>query len=320
MEKPVVYVAEYVEEKVLNYLREHVDLRYWPLRERISMEKLLHEIKDAVGIILDGIKVDSCLLDAAPNLKAVSNISVGYNNCDIDELKKRNIICTNTPGVLDDTVADLIVGLMLSAARRIPELDRYVKDGRWKKDEYYKLFGKDLHHSKVGIIGMGRIGEALAKRLTRGFEAEVMYFNRNRKYDTENDLGVVYKPMRELLWESDFVVVMTPLNNETYHLFDYAEFDNMKNGGIFINASRGAVVNETALISTLKSGKLFAAGLDVFEREPVDGDNELLNMERVVTLPHIGSATEKTTFEMSMLAAKNMVSALYTGDAPNKIF
>lgn len=232
-------------------------------------------------------------------------------------MKERNIIGTNTPGVLDNTVADLIFGLILSSARRIAELDRYVKEGNWKREEDETLFGIDVHHSTLGIIGMGRIGEAVAKRAKFGFDMEVCYHNRNRKKEAEERLGVEYCDLKSLLAKSDFIVLMTPLSDETHHFIDFEEFNIIKNTSIFINASRGKTVNEEALIEALKSKKIRGAGLDVYEKEPVNPENPLLKMSNVVTVPHIGSATEKTSFDMIMLAAENLVKALYGETPPN---
>jgi gluconate 2-dehydrogenase len=286
---------------------------------QITRNELIKRIYDKEGIILAGIKVDEELLRHAPKLRVVSNISVGYNNFDTEAMKARNVIGTNTPRVLDDTVADLIFGLILSTARRIPELDRYVKAIKWKPEDNENLFGIDVHHSTIGIIGMGRIGEAVAKRAKLGFDMEVLYYNRNRKYEAEKSLSVKYCEFESLLKQSDFVVLMTPYTNSTHHLMGFKQFDLMKREAIFINASRGQTVNEKALIEALESRKIMGAGLDVYEKEPIDSDNPLLKMSNVVTVPHIGSATEKTRDAMAMTAAINLVKALSGETPPNAV-
>ncbi|MFL0246044.1 2-hydroxyacid dehydrogenase [Candidatus Clostridium stratigraminis] len=318
MNKPKVFIAEEIPEETEKYIAKYCDYEIWNNEERIPREILLQKLADKDGVMLTGNKVDEELLSYAPNLKVVSNITVGYNNFDIEAMKKRRVIGTNTPYVLDDTVADLILGLMLSASRKIAELDRYVKDNKWLSSDGKNLFGLDVHHAVLGIIGMGRIGEAVARRAKLGFDMEVMYYNRSRKLKTEEELGVQYTGLNSLLEKSDFIVLMTPLTEDTFHLIDTEEFNKMKSTAIFINASRGQTVNEKALIEALESKKIYAAGLDVYDSEPINGDNKLLKMPNVVTLPHIGSATEKTRIDMSNLAAENLVKGAL-GEIPKNI-
>ncbi|HYE12086.1 MAG TPA: D-glycerate dehydrogenase [Patescibacteria group bacterium] len=317
MTKPKVFIAKRIPKEVEDYIAEFCDYEIWEHDKTIPRELLREKLYDKEGILLSGIAVDEDLLAHAPKLKAVSNISVGYNNFNISAMKSRNIIGTNTPGVLDDTVADLVFSLVLSTARRIAELDQYVKSGRWKVEDDEKLFGMDVHHSSIGIIGMGRVGEAIAKRARFGFDMEVFYYNRKRKYEVEENLGVRYCDFESLLKNCDFIVLMVPLTTETYHLIDYKEFGLMKENAVFINASRGQTVNEQALIEALQNKKIFGAGLDVYETEPIHTENPLLKMANVVTVPHIGSATEKTRTDMASLAAMNLVKALYGKTPPN---
>src|SRR5690625_5037448 len=265
--------------------------------------------------------IDDELLNHAPRLKVVSNVSVGYNNFNVAAMKKRNVIGTNTPYVLDETVADLTFALILSTARRIPELDKLVKEGRWEptKDDH-EFFGVDVHAKTLGIIGMGRIGEAIARRAKLGFHMDVMYHNRNRKHDIESQLEIVYRDFDDLLKQSDIVVLMTPLTDETYQLIGEREFQLMKKSAIFVNVSRGQTVDEQALIKALQKGEIYGAGLDVFEQEPIQKDNPLLKMDNVVTVPHIGSATKQTRDAMGMRAAKNLVSALMDKGTYDKVY
>jgi gluconate 2-dehydrogenase len=241
----------------------------------------------------------------------VSNVSVGYNNFDLAAMRKRGIIGTHTPYVLDDTVADLTIALMLSAARRIPELDRKVKEGRWSKDEETVVdFGVDVHHATLGIVGMGRIGEAVAKRAAFGFDMNILYYNRRRKVEAEERYGAKYRTLEELLQESDFVVVLAPLTDETRLMFRREQFQLMKPSSIFINVSRGQLVDEEALVEALEQGWIRAAGLDVYAEEPVSPSHPLLRFPQVVTVPHIGSATARTRHDMYISAARSLVAAL----------
>jgi len=317
MIKPKVLIARQVPDFVEEYIGEYCDYEKFEKDEKISYDAILNKLQDKEGLLTVGTNIDDKLLKHGPNLKVVSNISVGYNNFDINEMKKRKVIGTNTPGVLNDTVADLIFGLILTSARKLSELDRYVKEGRWEMMDSEIIFGKDVHHSTLGIIGMGRIGQDVAKRAKFGFDMDVLYYNRSRKYEAEESLGVKYTELNSLLQKSDFILIMTSLTDETYHMIDETEFALMKKDAIFINASRGATVNEVALVNALKKNRILGAGLDVYEKEPVDKNNPLLKLSNVVTLPHIGSATVKTRSDMSLLAAQNMVKALYGEVPPN---
>ena len=315
--KPKVYIAERVPKSVETYISEHCEYKKWDSNEKIPREVLLEKVKDKHGLLNFGAKIDEELFQAAPQLKVVSNISVGYDNFDLEAMRGKNVIGTNTPYVLDDTVADLVFALMLSAGRRVCELDSYVKDGNWNSEITKEHFGMDVHHSTIGIIGMGRIGEAVAKRAKFGFDMNVLYYNRRRKEDAEQKFEATYCDLNTLLAQSDFIVLLTPLTEETYHLIGEKEFSLMKETAIFINASRGKTVDENALIDALKQKKIFAAGIDTFTQEPVEKDNPLLSLTNVVTLPHIGSATLKTRHKMAMTAAENLVAGLQGKTPPN---
>lgn len=315
MSKPYVYVSLPISQEAEELLAKHCEYTMWTEKSLIPREKLLEEVKRADGLITTRHSIDSELMDAAPHLKVVSNVSVGYNNFDLSEMNKRQVIGCHTPYVLNDTVADLIIALMLAAARRIPELDRLVKEGRWVKgaDELY--FGTDVHHAKIGIIGMGRIGETVARRAKYGFDMEVQYYNRSRRESVEKELGVTYAPFDELLATSDFIVLMTPLTEETRGMIGREQFKKMKSSAIFVNASRGQTVDEEALTEALQTGEIRAAGLDVFHEEPVPADHPLLKLGNVVTVPHIGSAVAKTRSDMAVLSVQNLVAAL-SGEKP----
>ncbi|MBB6446246.1 2-hydroxyacid dehydrogenase [Bacillus benzoevorans] len=313
--KPKVIVYKKVDQKVLEYIKQTCDVVYFEKLDSQNYSEFLHALKDAHGILGVGLKIDNSLLDQALQLKIVCNVSVGYDNLDLLELSKRGIMAANTPEVLNETVADTIMGLIIAAARRMPELDDWVKTGKWDANLAEKWFGVDVHHKVLGIIGMGGIGTAVAKRAHFGFDMDILYHNRSRNPDAEQIYGATYCSLEELLNQSDFVCLMTPLTPETEKLMGKREFEQMKESAIFINASRGKTVDEEALIHALQNGEILAAGLDVFEPEPVKKDNPLLSMKNVVTLPHIGSATMETRFNMAMLAAENLVAGL-RGDVP----
>jgi gluconate 2-dehydrogenase len=319
MMKKTIYIARPIPTEVRKYLEEHCYCLEWRGEGRITRDEMFKMLSAADGLLTSGTPINAELLDHAPKLKIISNISVGYNNYDLDEMRKRGIIGTHTPGVLDDTVADLIVGLMLSAARRIPELDQLTRQGLWKKDMDEEMFGLDVHHATLGIIGMGRIGEAVAQRAKFGFDMDVLYSNRSRNVEAEKRFGAHYCSMDELLVQSDYILVMTPLTKETEKLIGHEQFAKMKSTAIFINASRGQIVDETALIEALQSGSIRAAGLDVFEVEPIQLDNPLLKLSNVVLMPHVGSATKATRTDMAMLAAQNLVAGLSGQVPPNVV-
>ncbi|HCX61931.1 MAG TPA: bifunctional glyoxylate/hydroxypyruvate reductase B [Clostridiales bacterium] len=314
--KPKILITKKLPDYVKEYIGNYCD---YEIAEDAGYDNIINKIHDKDGLLLAGTKIDKNLLEHAPKLKVVSNISVGYNNFNIEDMKEKNIIGTHTPGVLNDTVADLIFGLILSTARKLSEMDRYVKDGKWNKQDESIIFSKDVHHSTLGIIGMGRIGETVAKRAKYGFDMDVLYYNRNRKYDTEKNMGVKYADLNDLLKQSDFILIMTALTDETYHMIDEEQFNLMRSDAILINASRGATVNEKALIKALNEKKILGAGLDVFEKEPIEKDNPLLKMSNVVLLPHVGSATIKTRNDMARLAAENLIAALKGEVPPNVV-
>jgi gluconate 2-dehydrogenase len=318
MVKPKVLIAKKIPKDVEEYIAKHCDYEIWSDDKKANYNTIIDKIHDVEGILMPPIRVDENFLEHAPKLKIISNVSVGYNNFDIEAMKKRNIIGTNTPEVLNNTVADLIFGLIIASARRISELDRYVKEGNWEKGDDEIFFGKDIYKSSLGIIGMGRIGQCVAKRAKLGFDMDVYYHNRNKRYDIEDSLGARYLELDSLLGTCDFVVLMTPLTDETYHLMDDDKFSKMKKDAIFINASRGKTVDEDALIRALQNNKILAAGLDVYEQEPVSSHSPLLKMKNVITLPHIASSTEKTRNKMAMAAAQNLVQGI-CGEMPKDV-
>ncbi|MFO3906836.1 glyoxylate/hydroxypyruvate reductase GhrB [Enterobacter hormaechei] len=264
----------------------------------------------AVGLLGSSEKVDAALLEKMPALRATSTISVGYDNFDVDALNARNVLLMHTPTVLTETVADTLMALVLSSARRVVEVAERVKAGEWTKSIGPDWFGTDVHGKTLGIVGMGRIGLALAQRAHFGFNMPILYNARRQHKEAEERFNARHCDLDTLLQEADFVCLILPLTDETHHLMGKAQFEKMKKSAIFINAGRGPVVNEQALIAALKNGEIHAAGLDVFEQEPLPASSELLKMPNVVALPHIGSATHETRYNMAACAVDNLIDAL----------
>ncbi|MCU6708147.1 D-glycerate dehydrogenase [Paenibacillus sp. J5C_2022] len=313
--RPHVFVDRPIPEEAEAYLNEHCTVDIWRGEDTIPREQLHDALAKADGYFTAGRRIDEALLAAAPSLKAVSSMSVGYNHLDIEAMKRHGVVGTHTPYVLDETVADLTFALMLGIARRVAELDRYVREGKWQRGDGENLFGMDVHSRRLGIIGMGRIGEAVARRAALGFGMDVQYYNRSRKLNTEEFLGVKYASLDELLATSDFIVLLTPLTPETKGMIGRREFGLMKHDAYFINVSRGATVDEEALIETLQNGNIAGAGLDVYQQEPLPANSPLTKLDNVLLLPHLGSATTKTRHEMAMVTARDLVSVLQ-GSAP----
>lgn len=316
--KPKVFISKPIPRDVEEYIGKHCEYDIWQESEPISEKEFLERVKGVDGIMAPHAKVDERLLDAAPNLKIISNIAVGYENFDIEFMKEKKIMGTHTPHVLDETVADLAFGLILTTARKISYLDRYTKSGNWKKIDDSEFLGSDVNNKTLGIIGMGRIGQKIAKRAALGFDMKILYNSRSRKEDIEREYGASYCEIEELLENSDFVLVMLPYTKETDKIIAKREFDLMKETGFFINASRGKIVNEKDLIQALKNKSIAGAGLDVYESEPLSMDNPLLKMDNVVTTPHMGSATRETRHAMATKAGKNLVMGL-NGETPTDL-
>lgn len=264
----------------------------------------------AVGLLGSSEKVDTDLLAKMPALRAASTVSVGYDNFDVDALSARRVLLMHTPAALTETVADTLMALVLSTARRVVEVTERVKAGEWKKSIDADWFGTDVHHKTLGIVGMGRIGMALAQRAHFGFSMPILYNARRQHTEAQERFQARYCDLDTLLQEADFVCLILPLTGETRHLFGEAQFKKMKPSAIFINGGRGPVVDEQALIAALCNGEIHAAGLDVFEHEPLAVDSPLLTMPNVVALPHIGSATHETRYSMAATAVDNLIDAL----------
>lgn len=271
---------------------------------------LQQALQQAEGIIGSGGKIDDAFLQQAPKLRAASTIAVGYDNFNVEALNARNIVLMHTPTVLTETVADTLMGLMLASARRMVEVAERVKAGEWQESIGPDWYGMDVHHKTIGILGMGRIGLALAQRAHFGFGMPVLYNARRIHQEAEQRFNARRCDLDTLLAESDFVCIVLPLTDETFHLIGREQLAKMKKSGILINAGRGPVVDEAALIEALQNGTIHAAGLDVFEQEPLVVNSPLLNMPNVVALPHIGSATHETRYGMAACAVDNLIVAL----------
>src|ERR687892_1784526 len=276
---------------------------------------LLEAVRGAAGILSTVTEtVDTELMDAAgDDLKVVANMAVGYDNVDLEAANERGIIVTNTPEVLNETTADTAFMLMLAAARRLGEGERVVRSGRWEAWGPKMLLGPDVWGKRLGVLGFGRIGRAVARR-AKGFGMEICYWSHSRKEEAEEELGARYLELDELLETCDFFSIHTPLTEETMHLIGAEELRKMKPKAVLVNTSRGPVVNEDALAEALEDERIFAAGLDVYEEEP-KVHPKLLELENVVVAPHIGSATVETRRAMAMLAARNLVAVL-RGERP----
>ena len=317
--KPKILVTREIFPETLAYLREHFDVEDNQSDNMLSAAELAARLAGKVGVMSSGSdKIDAELLAQVPHLKAVCNIGVGYNNVDVNAASQHKMMVTNTPGVLDETVADTAFAYVLATARRMTESEQFLRNGQWTKNTLTLMLGRDVHHATLGIVGMGRIGQAVARR-ARGFDMNVIYYNRNRvSADIEKACSATYVSKQELMKQADFIVLLVPYTPENHHLIGAAEIALMKSDAVLINIARGGIVDELALIDALKHRKIFGAGVDVFENEP-NFRKEFLELSNVVLLPHLGSASENTRRAMANLAAENLVAALTTGKPPNQV-
>ena len=318
--RPKVFVTRQIPEKGLKMIEEYYDVEVWdkytPPPRDVLLQKA-REVDALVTLLTD--KIDKELLDNAPRLRIVAQYAVGYDNIDVDYATKRGVYVTNTPGVLTDATADLTWAILLAAARRVVEADKFVRNGDyWKTGTGWHpmmMLGAHVTGKTLGIIGMGRIGRAVARR-AKGFGMRILYYQRHRlPEDVERELGAKYVDLDTLLRESDFVSIHVPLTKETYHMIGERELRLMKRSAVLVNTARGAVVDTNALVKALKEGWIAAAALDVFEQEPLPPDHPLTKLNNVVLTPHIGSATIETRTKMAELVAENLI-AFYKGEVP----
>ena len=308
MNKKVVVFSQ-LDQDVLQRLQAQYHVVVINPKQGDVNEQIREQVKDADAMIGAGRLLNESNLATAQQLKIISSVSVGYDNYDLAYLNQRKIWLTNTPHVLTETTADLAFTLLMSAARKVPYLDQWTKQGHWQRTVGGAQFGHDIFGKTLGIIGLGNIGAAVARRGFYGFNMNILYHNRRERLELAQPLNAKYCALNELLQQSDFIVVAVDLNAESKALIGQPEFDNMQPHAVFVNIARGSVVDQQALIATLKAGKIFAAGLDVYAKEPLQ-ESELFHLDNVVTLPHIGSATAETRKKMAELAYRNVVDAL----------
>jgi glyoxylate reductase len=308
--EPRVFVCRPIAREALDMIGSVAHVEVWEDELPPPSEVILSRVRDADGLLsLLTDRIDAAIMAGAPQLRVISNMAVGYDNIDVAEATRRGIVVGITPGVLTQTSADFAFALLMSAARRIVEADRYTRAGRWRTWGPMVLLGQDIHGSTLGIVGMGRIGSEMARR-ARGFGMSVLYHNRNRRQDTEAGVDAEYVSFDDLLRRSDFITLHVPLTSETRHLIGDREFALMKPSAVVVNTSRGAVIDQTALYRALKERRIFAAAVDVAETEPIPPDDPLLTLENLVIAPHIASASVPTRRTMAIMAAENLLAGL----------
>ena len=305
-----VYVTRELPSAALDLLAEAVTIRIWPGELPPPPEVLLAEAADVDAFLtLLTDRIDAAIMSAAPRLRVISNMAVGYDNIDVEEASRRGILVTNTPGILIKTTADFAFALLLAAARRVVEADRYTRQGRWKTWGPQTLLGQDVHDATLGVVGLGGVGLEVAKR-GRGFGMRVLYCDGIRKLEEEGRYGLTYVELEQLLAESDFVSLHVPLTSETHHLVGERELSLMKPTAVLINTARGPVVDQRALWRFLKEKRIAGAAIDVSEEEPIAPDDPLLGLDNIIITPHIASASVATRLGMAKMAVDNLLTAL----------
>lgn len=316
--KPKVLITRKILTEASDYLQKRTDSETGPTDRNLTKKEIIEKIGDKEGLfslLVDTI--DKEVLDSAQSLKIIANCAVGYNNIDIKEAKNRGIMVTNTPGVLTETTADLTWALIFAVARRIPEADRFTRDKKFKGWALDLFLGKEVTGKRLGIIGMGRIGQAVALR-AQAFNMETVYSDPHRlSPEEEKKFKAALLPLEELLSTSDIITIHAALTPQTFHLLTREKLRLINREAILVNVSRGPIVDETALAEALEKGLIWGAGLDVYEREP-EIEEKLLSLDNVVVLPHIGSATYETRLKMAMMAAQNLIQGL-RGEQPDNL-
>ncbi|MBX5321214.1 MAG: glyoxylate reductase [Candidatus Bathyarchaeota archaeon] len=321
MAKPKVYVTRELPERGMKIIRERFEAEVWPEYGPPPKETIIEKARDVDALVtLLSDKIDAEVFDAAPKLKIVAQMAVGFDNIDVGEATKRGIYVTNTPGVLTETTADFAWALLMAVARRVVEADRYVRTGQWKVSWHPSmLLGRDVYDATLGIVGAGRIGTAVARR-AKGFNMKILYYDVvPMPPEIEKELDAKRVDLDTLFKESDFVSIHVPLIKETYHLVNEEKLRLMKKTAYLINNSRGPVVDEKALYKALKEGWIAGAALDVFEQEPTPMDNPLLRLDNVVVAPHISSASHETRSRMAEMVAENLVAFFEGKQPPNLV-
>lgn len=320
MERPKVYITRQIPQAARDIIAAACDYTQWESEAQpVPREILLRAIADVDGVFtLITDRVDAEFVAAAPRCRVVANMGVGYDNVDLEALNARQILLTNTPGVLTETTADLAWALLMAAGRRIVAGQKLIEAGQWTHWSPFFMVGQDISGAVLGIVGAGRIGSAVARR-AQGFNMRIIYHNRRPNPTLEASTGASYRSFDALLREADFIVVLVPLTAETRGMFGAREFALMKPTAVFVNVARGPVVKEMELYAALQQGRPWAAGMDVFEVEPIGADHPLLRLPNVTAVPHIGSATVLTRTRMATLAATNLVAALTGQAVPNPV-
>ncbi|OHC68866.1 MAG: D-glycerate dehydrogenase [Rhodocyclales bacterium RIFCSPLOWO2_02_FULL_63_24] len=315
--KPKILVAREVFPEVLERLRRHFEVEDNQADAVLGVDGLKARLANKAGALTAATDpVTAEVIAAAPGLKAVCNFAVGYNNIDLAACSQAGVMATNTPGVLDDTTADLAWALLMASARRLPAAERWLRNGEWKGWQFIQWLGSDVHHATLGILGMGRIGQTVARRAL-GFDMRVIYHKRNRlPAEREVECRATWVDKQTLLRESDFLVLLLPYSPESHHTIGAAELALMKPTAHLINVARGGIVDDEALISALRQRRLAGAGLDVFEGEPKFNPG-FLELDNVALTPHIGSSSRATRMAMAMTAADNLIVALGGQRPPN---
>lgn len=316
MGKRKLYITRKIPQYLLKPYEEKFEIRMWDKEEEPVSQKELYENAswaDAILCLLTD-KIDQAFLQHASHVKVIANMAVGYDNIDVAAANELKITVTNTPDVLTETTADLTFSLLMATARKLLTASDAIYDNKWGVWSPFQFAGVDIHHKTIGIVGMGRIGAAVARR-AKGFQMDIVYHNRSRNEQLEEELQAKYVSFDDLLQQADYVVSMLPLTQETTNKFDAAAFRKMKKSAIFINSSRGGVVDEPALYEALKNNDIHAAGLDVYKQEPIDSSHPFTKLSNVVLLPHIGSATKETRENMLRLCLENIDGVCY-GNGP----
>jgi glyoxylate/hydroxypyruvate/2-ketogluconate reductase len=308
-------VYKKIPESLLSSLQSEFDVTYFEEINDANHARFVAALERADGLLGASVRLSPGMLEHAPRLAVISTISAGVDQFDVDYLTRRGILLAHTPDVLTEATADTIFALLLASARRVVELAAYVKAGKWRGSIGEPHYGVNVHGKTIGLVGMGRIGRAVARRAHLGFGMNVLYYNRSPAPGAEAAFNAKAAPLPALLSQADFVCVVLPLTAATERLIGKAEFALMRPDAIFINGSRGLLVDEAALVEALQQSRIRAAGLDVFEREPLGADSPLLQMDNVVALPHIGSATHETRRAMAELAVENLRAGL-RGERP----
>lgn len=315
--KPKVLVTREVFDDILEYLSQYFEVTSNQSDVPMDPETLASRLSDKQGAMITlSDRIDATLLSRCPNLRVICNIAVGFNNIDLEACTRAGVMATNTPGVLDDTTGDFTWALILATARRLTEAEAYLRAGLWDGWKLKQFLGLDVHHATLGIFGLGRIGQVVARRAI-GFEMKILYHDvQKATAEIEKACHASFVTKEELLSQADIVTLHVPYSSATHHLIGWAELKRMKPTAILINASRGGVVDDQALIEALRSGTIAGAGLDVFENEP-KFNPKFLELKNVVLAPHIASSSRATRYRMARLAAENLVAALTTGKPPN---